>query len=57
MPYIIIRDDGWFVAKAESKHSYTQRLQCARVYPTQTEAEKDVCPRNERIIDVMDAFK
>lgn len=51
MGYVIRRTDqgGGWVAKPGGKHSYTNKLQDARVYPTREAAEADRCPENEVI--------
>jgi len=54
--YIIQRNDGRYVARAGQEHSYTAKLQEARVFTTRMEAEKDVCFENERVLPVMSAF-
>ena len=51
MQYVIIRSDGQYVAKPGSKHSYTKRLQEARIYPTYNAASADYCLKNEMIIE------
>lgn len=43
---------GW-VTKAGSQHSYSKRLQDAKVYATFDQAAADVCPENE-IIERLD---
>lgn len=52
--YVIVRTDprGGFVSKPGSLSSYTQRLQCARVWSTQEEAERERCPEGEVIRSV-----
>lgn len=46
-----------YVAKPGSKHSYTQSLPCIRWYATREEAERDLCPENERIMTPAEIFK
>ena len=55
--YLIKRVDGKFVARSGSQHSYTNRIDLARVYETKAEADKDLCPDNERIIEIPQLFK
>jgi hypothetical protein len=47
--YVIKRNDGKYVAKPGSEHSYTQLLQRATVFNSYSDAERDLCPENERI--------
>lgn len=47
--YVVIRGEREYVAKPGSEHSYTKRLEEAKVYFTRSEAEADRCPGNERI--------
>jgi hypothetical protein len=49
--YVVIREDGRYVARPGSEHSYTRRLQNARVYDTRPEADRDCCS-NERVVSV-----
>lgn len=56
--YLIKRmTDGKFVAPRGAKHSYTTRIDLARVYQTKEEADADRCPENERIIEVPRLFR
>ena len=48
--FVIRRKENEFVTAAGSKHSYTKFLQCARVWKTREEAEKERCG-NETILD------
>ena len=54
--YLIKRDDGKYVAVRDSKHSYTTRVDLARVYQTKEEAEQDLCHENERIVPIPNLF-
>lgn len=50
MKFIIKRnDDGKYVAKSGSKHSYTRIFQDFRVYNSRLEAERERCG-NETIV-------
>ena len=53
--YVIMRDDGKYVTKPGSAHSYTKLLQEARVFSTQGEADRECCG-NERVLPLMEAF-
>lgn len=54
--FVIIRnDDGKFVAKAGSLHSYTEKLQQARTWPTRWNALQEAC-ENERVVSVEEAM-
>lgn len=55
--YLIKRNDGKFVAQSGSEHSYTNRLDLARVYKTKDEATKDLCTGNETIVEIPQLFK
>jgi|CXWL01.1.fsa_nt_gi hypothetical protein len=53
--YIIVRiPDGFYVARPGNVSSYTRDLKQARLYVTKAEAERDLCPENERISTVHD---
>jgi len=54
--YVIQRDDGKYVARPESPHTYTGRLQEAQGFRTRAEALRGLCD-NERIIAVEDILK
>lgn len=47
--HVIVRDDGQYVAKPGSQHSYTKRFEDARIYPSRDAAIADLCPDNERV--------
>jgi len=51
--FVVVRGDGMFVARSGSEHSYTNKLQNARLFKTRAEAEKDCCG-NERVCPVTD---
>jgi hypothetical protein len=53
--YILVRDDGAYVAPAGSRSSYTRELQHARTFATREAAERDRCPGNERVIPLEEA--
>lgn len=44
---------GMYAARSGSQHSYTARLEDARVFSTREAAEAECC-ENERVIDVDD---
>lgn len=50
--YLIKRIDGAYVAKPGSAHSYVFALVNARKFSTKEEAERDLCPENERVVDL-----
>ena len=50
--YVLVRDDGAYVARPGSRSSYTLSLQAARVFATREAAEADRCPENELIVAV-----
>lgn len=51
MSYLIQRNDGKFVSRAGSQHSYTKNWQDARIFPTRQAAESEKCG-NEHITPV-----
>lgn len=50
MGYVIQRTDGKYVTPAGSGHSYTNKLQHARFFLQRSEAEREICPENERVV-------
>lgn len=55
--YVIQRnEDGKYVAAPGLEHSYTKKLQNARVYESLTEAQSDKCG-NETILPLRLAFR
>ena len=50
--YVIQKENGWYVARPGAAGSYTPRLSSARVYNSLSEAERDRCPENERILSL-----
>jgi len=52
MGYVIMRDDGEYVARSGSDRSYTDKLENARRFPTKKAAEKESCPENEQVFAV-----
>lgn len=54
MAYVIQRDNGKFVARQDSKHSYTDKLQHARPFAAYEDAKRECCG-NERVrpVDVV----
>jgi hypothetical protein len=57
MSYVIIRDDGVYVARPGSARSYTPYLQKARLFPTREAAERERCPENEAVLSVEEAMR
>lgn len=56
-PFIIQRnEDGKYVALPGRKHSYTNRLQEARVFHSMSEAKREKCG-NETILPLRQAFQ
>lgn len=55
--YVIQRDDGAFVSRPGSDHSYTRLLQQARTFATRDAAERERCPGNERVLSVEQAMR
>lgn len=56
MPYVLIREDGAYVAPSGSPSSYVRALQHARVFATRESAEREKCG-NERIVHTDDALR
>lgn len=56
MRYVIRRDDGQFVTRPGSHRSYTTDLDLARTFRSREEAERELCPGNERVEDVWELF-
>ena len=55
--YVIQRTDGRYVARSPIvSSSYVKQLQHAQVYRTREDAERNLCPGNERIVTVADAM-
>ena len=50
--FVIKRNDGLYVARPGMRSSYTRFLQYARIFASREAAERDVCPGNERIVEV-----
>jgi len=50
MGYVIQRSDGKYVTPPGSERSYTDRLQNARFFLRAEQAEREVCPDNERVV-------
>lgn len=56
--FVIIRtEDGAFVTPSGSPHSYTTKLQHARIYRTRLEAEADRCALNEWVRPLGECLK
>lgn len=54
--YVLIKENGWYVARAGSAGSYTPKLQHARIFTTREEAERNRCG-NESIVAVADILR
>ena len=53
MTFVLIRTkDRKYVARWNSEHSYTARLEDAQVFTTRDDAETNRCPESERVVDV-----
>lgn len=52
--YVLVRDDGKFVAPPGQEKSYTDKLQHARVFSTRAEAELERCKGNEQVVALCD---
>ena len=50
--YVIMRNDGKYVARPGSKHSYCKSIERARVYRDKVDAIVDRCPGNETVVPV-----
>ena len=50
--YVIQRNDGQFVTPKNSRLSYTKNVSEARGYISWTIAKADLCPKNEKVVDV-----
>jgi len=60
MAYVIQKAGGLYVAKPGHAHSYTNRLDYARKFQTREEAEGNLCPENERVVElerVLDLYR
>jgi hypothetical protein len=54
--YVIVRDDGVYVSLPGSEHSYTRKLQHARVWSSRESAERERCPGNEHVEAIESQF-
>lgn len=54
--YVLIRTDGKYVARPGSEHSYTSRLEDAKLFPTRAAAEAERCVENERVARLDDVI-
>lgn len=57
MMFVLRRDDGKYVAKPGSEHSYTWKLENAQIFRTHEEADKDRCVENETVVRVADLLR
>ena len=48
--YVLVRNDGKYVARPGSARSYTGRLEEARTFSTSDKANADRCVENERVV-------
>lgn len=55
--YVIQRSDGKFVTHPGERSSYTLLLQNARVFDSREAAAKELCPDNERVVQVMELLR
>ena len=55
--YVIVRDDGLFVARPGCKSSYTKFLQHARLFDSVAQAEQEQCPENEHVASMLSFFR
>lgn len=51
--FVLVRDDGKYVARSGSLHSYVARLEDAQIFSTYAAADQNRCG-NERVKDVAD---
>lgn len=59
MGFVIQRTDqgGGYVTPAGSEKAYTKKLERARVYGTRSEAQRHLCPGNERVLSLAEVFE
>lgn len=60
MPYVIQRTDtrrGLWLARPGGQHAYTSFFNCARVFATREEADKERCPENEQVRSVDEVMR
>lgn len=50
--YVIVREDGKYVAPGGQESSYVTNLKDAQTYMTREEAQRNCCPENERVSTV-----
>ncbi len=50
--FVLVRDDGKYVAEPGSVKAYTRSLIAARKFKTEIEAERERCPENESVVPV-----
>ena len=50
--FVIMREDGAYVAPPGQESSYTRNLQCAWTFSTREGANAETCPANERVVAV-----
>jgi len=56
--YVIVKAGTHeFVARPGSAKSYTKNVFEARVFDTEEQAKKDICPVNERVVNLERALK
>ncbi len=58
MGYVIVRDsDGKYVAVGGAEHSYTDKLEEARIFKSLQTAQWECCVENETIHDIRGILK
>ena len=50
--YVLQRQDGKYVSKPGSEHSYTSKLENAQKFSRYVDAFNARCPGNERVIEI-----
>lgn len=52
--WVLVRNDGAYVARPGAPGSYTRNIRDARKFSTKSEAELNRCPMNERVAHLLD---
>lgn len=50
--FVLICDNGRYVARSGSQSSYTNKLENAKIYKSREDADSDRCVENESIVNV-----
>lgn len=50
--FVLVRDDGKYVAPPGQQHSYTKRLEEAQIFSTRDKADAQRCVENEQVVPV-----